>query len=416
MPQLANLEDVNQFLTRFYSQSRGPYKLVNMRRLMTYLGNQQDSYKVIHIAGTSGKTSTAYYMSALLTASGKKVGMTVSPYVEAVNERVQINGEPLGEEIFAAAITKFAELVKPSGIKPSWFEFIVAFAYWYFAEVKVDYAVVEVGLGGLKDGTNVITRSDKVCVITDIGYDHQEVLGDDLGSIAAQKAGIILSHNAIFTHRQSPEVLKVIKNKAKQCQADIHIIDNKPTDKSTDLAAYQQRNWQLAYAAFSYVQNKDDLSSLTSQVLATTQKTQIPGRMETLSINGKTIVLDGAHNDQKMTTFLESFRERYPEQKPVVLLAMRDDKDFQAVADSLTETADQFIVTNFVSAQDLPIHSLSPATLAKALTKAGAFQVEVVEDPQAALKALLSKSNDLCIITGSFYLISQIRNNKLLND
>src|SRR5690606_38872097 len=121
----------------------------------------------------------------LLAAAGQKVGMTVSPHVYEVNERVQINTKPLAETQFCRELSRFLNIIQSSGVRPTYFELLVAFAYWEFAEQGVDYAVIEVGLGGLLDGTNVVARDDKVCIITDIGFDHTSVLGKTLSAITA---------------------------------------------------------------------------------------------------------------------------------------------------------------------------------------------------------------------------------------
>src|SRR4051812_41410959 len=139
--QLKSFAEINEYLTRFYRNQRVVYSLDNMRGLMNYLDNPQDKFKAVHVAGTSGKTSTAYYMSALLAAGGGKVGLTVSPHIDEINERLQINNQPLPEKEFCAALTEFLMLMEAGPIKPSWFEVMIAFAYWYFAKEKVDYAL-----------------------------------------------------------------------------------------------------------------------------------------------------------------------------------------------------------------------------------------------------------------------------------
>ncbi len=163
--------------------------------LMKLLGDPQDKLKIIHLAGTSGKTSTAYYMSALLQATGKKVGLTVSPHIDTIAERVQIDGLPLPETEFCRELGIFLDIVEFAEAPPSYFELLYAFALWVFERQQVDYAVVETGMGGLYDATNVASRPDKVCVITDIGFDHTHILGKTLPEIAAQKVGIVHDHN-----------------------------------------------------------------------------------------------------------------------------------------------------------------------------------------------------------------------------
>ncbi len=412
MKPITSFTEAKQYLDRFYLNARTKYTLTNMRQLMAYLDNPQNKFRAVHVAGTSGKTSTAYYMAALLTASGQKTGLTISPHIDEINERVQINGRPLPEAEFCRALTSFLEQVKASPVKPSWFEAMVAFAYWYFAREKVDYAVVEVGLGGLKDGTNVIDRADKICIITDIGYDHTNVLGKNLTEIAAQKIGIVGQQNTVFTYRQTLDVMKVIENQVSRQQASLQIVNkaNEQLNAST-IPKYQYRNWQLAYWAFRHLEQRDHMKHLTSQELAKTQLINIPGRMEIRQISGKTIIMDGAHNVQKMTAFVESFHMLYPEQKPAILLAVKEGKDYQQLVPVLAPLASRIITTSFKATQDLPFVSMSPEVLGKVLLIAGAKEVISIADQNEAFQALLTTPEKVCIITGSFYLLSQIRNN-----
>jgi dihydrofolate synthase/folylpolyglutamate synthase len=156
------------------------------------VGNPQDHLRVIHLAGTSGKTSTSYYIAGLLKAGGMKVGLTVSPHVTAITERVQINNIPLSETEFCRYMSEFLPLVTADEERlPSYFEVMMVFALWVFDKSNVDYAVVETGLGGLHDSSNICRRTDKICIITDIGVDHTHVLGDTIEKIATHKAGII---------------------------------------------------------------------------------------------------------------------------------------------------------------------------------------------------------------------------------
>ena len=411
--RINTLTEASQYLARFYENTRSPYTLDNMHRLMEFLGNPQERFKEVHIAGTSGKTSTAYYMTALLTASGKKTGLTVSPHVDSLTERLQINGQPVSEAVFCRALTEFLTIIEAVKVKPSWFEVMVSFAYWYFAREQVDYAVVEVGLGGLLDGTNVITRPDKLCLITDIGLDHTEVLGNSLTDIAAQKIGIVQPHNYVLTHPQTPAVMRVFEKWCRQQDAEVRIIKSEPvTDAS--LPAYQARNWQLAYAGYQYLEKRDDLPSLTSQVLAQTKHIKIPGRMDIRQQADKTIVMDGAHNQQKMSAFLESFRTMYPDTKPAVLLALKDGKEYQDIVPLLAPLAERLIITGFETSQDVPLRSMDPAILAKAFQTMGKT-VELIPDAAEAYRALLVLPEPVLVVTGSFYLLSQIRNNEAIS-
>lgn len=373
--------------------------------LMELAGNPQDKLRVIHIAGTSGKTSTAYYMSALLTATGQKVGLTVSPHVDSITERVQINDQPLPEAEFCQALGEFLGIVRQSGQQPSYFELLYAFALWVFASHGVDYAVVETGMGGLLDATNVARRPDKVCVITDIGLDHTHVLGQTLTEITVQKAGIIYPGNQVFMYRQADEVMTIVQRRVAEQGAKLHVVEAAASD-------YQQRNWRLAYAAYQYLEARDDLQNLTSKVLQETQAIKVPARMEIKELNNRTLIMDGAHNVQKMAAFVASFRRRFPDTKAAIAISLKRDKerDYQALVSVLAPIASRVIATTFSTTQDLPVQSLDPQLIAQAFTDAG-VPAESVPDQVEAIEKLLAGQENVCIVTGSFYLLGQLRNN-----
>jgi dihydrofolate synthase/folylpolyglutamate synthase len=227
--KISNLYEAELALKPFWPSNlhgkRSAYTTEHMERFMEFVHDPQNKSQVIHIAGTSGKTSTAYFVASLLKQAGKKVGLMTSPHIEGLNERVQIDLVPIPEEEFCIELTHYLELVGQSGIVLTYTEIMYGFAFWEFARHSVDYIVVEVGMGGLLDATNVIDRNDKISVITDIGLDHTNVLGDTIQQIAAHKAGIIRLGNTIFMHRQPEEVLDVIRLTAKQRQADLHIVE-----------------------------------------------------------------------------------------------------------------------------------------------------------------------------------------------
>jgi dihydrofolate synthase/folylpolyglutamate synthase len=388
--------------------------LQRIEPLMKLLGNPQDKLQVIHIAGTSGKTSTAYYLSALLAASGTTVGLTVSPHVDSVTERVQINNEPLSEAIFAQELTEFLAIVQTAPEPPSYFELLYAFSLWVFVRHNVDYAVVETGMGGLHDATNVVTRSDKVCVITDIGFDHTHILGTTLSEIATQKIGIVHEHNEVFTYIQGDDVMAVFQDWVAKHHAALHSMTQADEQQASGLdfsgvPNYQERNWLLAYRAYRYLVERDSIQNLTREALLKTLHIHIPGRMDIRKLAGKTIVMDGAHNTQKMSAFVDSFRELYPDIKPAIVIALKHNKEYQGVADLLSGLAGRVIITSFDSSQDLPVQSMDPQVLAQAFDQH--LPVQVIVDPLAAMRALLQAPEQVGIITGSFYLLSEIRNN-----
>lgn len=393
-----------------------PIPLGRTEKLMAHIGNPEVSLKIVHIAGTSGKTSTTYYVAAILQAAGQKTGHTVSPHVDSLTERVQINGQPIPEQHFCAYMSDFLNLVKDIDDMPSWYELMIGFALWVFAQEKVDYAVLETGLGGLHDSTNVAARPDKVCVITDIALDHQHVLGDTVAQIAAQKAGIIHPGNAVLMYAQSADIMQVVRFKASQTlYAELYVQDQCTLTGiyggpfPSDLPEYQQRNWLLAYATYRYIVNRDGIPLVNDTKLSHTQAITIPARMEVQQFGDVKVVMDGAHNESKMAAFVTSFQKKYGQRKVPVLLALKINKDYEQIVPLITQIASEFIVTTFSHTQDIPSGAIPPTDIARVLGEAGATNVRCVTDPYEAYEKLLKTGSDLVVVTGSFYLISQLR-------
>lgn len=391
--------------------------LDRMWPLMAILGNPEQKIKVVHIAGTSGKTSTAYYVASLLQAAGKKVGLTVSPHMDSIAERVQVNLTPLSEKVFCKQLSNFLTILSRATLKPTYYEVLIAFAYWYFYRAGMDYAVIETGLGGLHDGSNVANRPDKVCIITDIGYDHLHVLGRTLPQISRQKAGIIHAGNYALMFHQADEVLDVVHGWCANKKASLEVCEEPaikkllPATAIDDLPQFKQRNWLLAYAAYRHLQQIDKLPNLTKKDLNKSLQTYIPGRMDEVLVDGKKVIMDGAHNGQKMQAFVGSYLTKYPGVKATVLLAVKQSKEYGDVLAALKPIASQLLVTDFTICQDGATNGVDPATLAKAAQKLGFLQVTQEPNQAKAYEHALSKlpEDGVLIITGSLYLLSQLR-------
>lgn len=403
-------EALNQFVPRDWSSTQN-YSLDRMVRLMDFLGNPQNDLIIIHIAGTSGKTSTAYYCAALLRQVGKNVGLSISPHITEINERLQINLVPLNEADYGRVLNEFLDIVNKSDVKPTYFEMLIALAYWHFARCKLDYAVIEVGLGGLVDGTNVIDRADKVCVLTDIGLDHIKILGSTLSDIATQKAGIITSGNKVFTHPQDESVMRVFENRCHDQNASLVVV---PLAKSnvdiSFLPGFQQRNFSLALAAVNYVIDRDNLFKLPNKQVIEAAKTHIPARMEIFKQFGKTIIIDGAHNAQKLHALIEAIKQQFPNQ-PVASLVSFVSSGEPGLEDSLSELkslSEKIIITSFSGEQDTPKHSVETTKIVDIASRVGLSPV-VVEKPEDALSNLLAQPEPVLVVTGSFYLLNHIR-------
>lgn len=422
---LNNFQDVESALAKYIPASRHitgkDITLVRMKPLMAHLGNPERKLKIIHVAGTSGKTSTCYYLASLLQATNKKVGLTVSPHVSCINERIQINLEPLSEKDFCTALEEFLELIKNVTPEPTYFELLIAFVYWYFAKAGVDYAVMETGLGGLHDATNLATQADKVCVITDIGFDHMHVLGKKLTSIAKQKAGIMHPGNQVFMYEQSREINDVFKQRAQEQSATLNMLSELEENKEqasnsalNSLPLFQQRNWLLANHVYEYVANRDGLPALASNQQNLTMAVQVPGRMDVRSVEGKILILDGAHNEQKMRAFVSSFQKLYPGKKAAILLGLKEGKEYESVLPLLKPICIQLVVTSFATTQDLPIKAIKPSILAEAAQRLKFSNVVVEPNAQKALDLLMNSTADSVVVTGSFYLLGNLMGSSFL--
>ncbi len=389
--------------------------LDRMQPLMARIGNPQTKLKVIHVAGTSGKTSTAYYIASLLQQAGQTVGLTVSPHIDVLSERLQVNLEPLPEPLFCVVLTEFLDLIQGVEPRPSYFELLMAMAYWYFEKIGVDYAVIETGFGGLHDASNICQNADKVCVLTDIGFDHMHVLGNTLTQISAQKAGIMHEGNVAFTFEQPTEVMQVFKTYARRVGADLHDVDSVTShnlQKSTifmELPEFQKRNWQLAHAVIKYVAERDSLPQLSAEQLEQSMQTYVPGRMDKQQIGTTCLIMDGAHNEQKMAAFVKSFQVAFPSQKVPVLLGMKAGKEYLKVLELLKPITSQLIVTTYTIQQDVRSRPIDPHTIAKQARLIGFESIVIEPNTEAALRLILDDSPKIAIVTGSFYLLANIR-------
>ena len=413
-----NIKDIahaNRELEKLYTfvRQRGPdgHALDRMWPLLKVVGNPQERIQVVHVAGTSGKTSTSYYIAALLHSFGAKVGLTVSPHVDSVTERIQIDGSPIDEDVFCSEFGAFLDHVYAMEDTPSYFEVLISFAFWFFEKRGVDYVVAETGMGGLLDSTNVVTRADKVCVITDIGMDHMHILGDTIESIAKQKAGIIQQSNEVFMIEQDKEVMHVIQQWAEGKQAKINVLSDNDVErnlntKHVNTPLFQLRNWSLALRASIFVAQRDGLK-ISSNI--SPNDVVVPGRMEMLLLNdGSTLIMDGAHNGQKIATFIDSFQHLYPDQKAHVLLALKEGKEHTEVVEHLAPIIEDAIVTSFEDKQDFHIVSQDPDPIIRELTEKD-IVTERIDDISQAYEALTKKSGRIKLIIGSIYLLSQIR-------
>lgn len=411
MIELRSLAEAEKTLLAFIPS--GPvekrYSLDRIRTLMTFLGNPQNGVKIIHVAGTSGKTSTAYYCAALLREAGHTVGLTVSPHIDKVSERAQINLEPLDDETFCRELSAFLTLVEESGVVPSYFEVLIAFAFWLFYQQGVEYAVIEVGIGGLLDSTNIIDRPDKTCVITDIGFDHVALLGTTLPDIATQKAGIIHSHNTVFMYEQGHGVSDVVRTVCREVGAQLSIADSPDATASwnTNLPTFQRRNFNLALTVVRHLLKE----SLTAEQVKQAASIYVPARAEQVVYRGKTLILDGSHNPQKLSALVGSLTERSEVPLTALLVSFGENKELSIEENLqvLRKFSDTIVITAFWLGEGTPRRAIDPSIIATAAQQVGFREITVEPDPHKALDLLLQKDAQRLVVTGSFYLLNHIR-------
>lgn len=412
MTPIRNFDEALEALAKYIPLTRQitgkDITLERMEPLMKALGNPEKRLRVIHVAGTSGKTSTCYFLASLLTSAGRRVGLTVSPHVDSVTERLQVNMQPVPEPEFATAVGECLEILQAAEVEPTYFELLVGLAYWYFDKTGVDYVVAETGLGGLQDATNIAGRADKVCIITDIGLDHMHILGESIREIAWQKAGIIHEGNQVFCYRQDDEVMEVIEAVCAQKSASLNIVPD-IDEESDDLPRYQCRNFHLARRVYEHIAAHDGLPLLSEYQLANAREIYVPARMDQVKIGSMQIIMDGAHNEQKMLAFVESFKEKLPNKQVPVLLSLKLGKEFMTVLPIIKPITSKLILTSYTNTQDLPTPSIDAGELAAAAKKFGFDDITQEPDPAKAYEILKNTGSELGVITGSFYLIFQLR-------
>jgi len=406
------LDDIMQAFLRYSPPGmKGKYGLGRIKQVMRYLDDPQEKIPVIHVAGTSGKTSTSYFIRSLLEVAGQKTGLTVSPHIVGINERVQIRGNPLAPEIFIRYARDFLERIEKTELHPTYFELLIALAYNIFAKEHVDYGVIETGLGGLLDGTNVVSRADKICVITDIGLDHTEILGDTIEKIAAQKAGIIQKGNHVIMHRQTPEIMAVFEETVRQKAATMQIIENQLDTETSSLPSFQRRNWHLARAVFDYVVRRDGLKQVTETQLQKTMHDTPPGRFEIYHYQNKTIILDGAHNPQKLQA-LRSSLENAGVTSAAFLMNLVEAPESKIIESFrvVQPLCSHMTLPEFSAGQDLKSRrSLKVDVAFEYARKAGIPAVERCTDALHAFDLLVRRPESILVITGSLYLVSLLR-------
>ncbi|MCA2217917.1 bifunctional folylpolyglutamate synthase/dihydrofolate synthase [Jidongwangia harbinensis] len=361
------------------------FDLQKIRDLMDVLGSPQRAYPSIHLTGTNGKTSTARMIDSLLRAHGLHTGRYTSPHLETVRERISLDGEPVSEERLVAVydeVAPLAELIDKQVAEPlTYFDMTTALAYATFADAPVDIAVVEVGLGGEEDATNVIEAG--VCVLTPIGLDHTEWLGDTIEDIAWAKAGIIHNGATVITALQDEDAMRPILERSADMGATVAREGSEFGVVRRDIAvggqmlalqglggvydeiflplfgAHQAQNAALALAAVeAFLGAGKDRQLEVDLIREGFAMVDSPGRLERVR-SAPTILLDGAHNPHGMAATVKALEEEFAFRHLVAVVAVLGDKDAEGLLDLLEPVVAELVVTQNSSPRSMPLQELA---------------------------------------------------------
>ena len=425
--KIKNFAEAESFLSSHIPKTTstifpGEVGLNRAKDFLHLLGDPQEKLKIIHVAGTSGKGSTCYLISSLLESQGFKVGLHQSPHLTDVTERFQINNQNISKEDFVDYLNKIIPAI--AKIKHiTYFEILVGLAFYIFNDKKVDYAVMETGLGGWYDGTNVVSRPDKLSVITKIGLDHTAILGETIEKIALQKAMIINKNSQAISIYQEPKAEKVIRGVANIKEANVVFVKkiNRYNRMESDgigwnrlglIGEYQKENAGLALTAVYYLSLRDKFKINQKKIKNVFETASFPGRFDVKKIKGKTVIFDGAHNPQKMKAFINSLIKKYPGKKFNFLLAFKKGKDYKEMLKiiiSLVGTS-KIILTSFLTEnQDIINASEKPKKIKLDIIRYNRIQLEtkIIPDLKKAWSTVL-KEDGIIVVTGSLYLVGEI--------
>ena len=397
------------------------YRLERMRAVMSLLGNPQDDYPIIHVTGTNGKGSTIAMLSSLFVHHGQRVGAFVSPHLIDYTDRFLINGNVMPEEDFEMVgnLVQQAEATLIDEYEPlSFFEIMTAMALVYFSRKKVEVALLEVGIGGLLDTTNIVHST--MSVITSIGMDHEEMLGNTLEEIAIQKTGIFKRNQAVILGNLPTEALQIAEVVGKAYNCDLHTFEREfkiePFEDgfiftNSDIRIhipclnlkgnYQLENAAVALECFLRFEKKFQLPIELSAIQESFQTVTWPGRMEVVH-QSPTVILDGAHNIHALKRFVETVKQYGElEAQQTILFSALKRKHYKEMVDYLRKELPEarLVITTFeyvgaIEKTDYP-----------------SSEVEFVEDAQQFIEEYLiqASSKETLWITGSLYFISFMR-------
>ncbi|RDY24413.1 bifunctional folylpolyglutamate synthase/dihydrofolate synthase [Romboutsia maritimum] len=404
--------------------------LDNTSKLLELLGNPQENLNIVHVAGTNGKGSVCSFIAKILQEEGYRVGLYTSPFLETFTERIRIDGKNIPEEEVAKIVSIIKEkieiMVKEGYSYPTEFEIVTAMAFYYYHQQKVDYLVLEVGLGGRYDSTNII-KNPLVSVLVSISLDHIGVLGDTIGKIAYEKAGIIKENSTTIVYKQLKEAEEVIKEVCKEKKSeyievnfddvnikksdiqsqvyDCSVMGKKYEDLQIKLIGdHQVNNSILALNVIQFLRDNKNLKISEESIRKGLINTKWPGRIEKIKDN-PLFIIDGAHNEDGARSLAKALDKNFKGEKLTLLIGMLEDKDINSVLEILMPRFNKVITTTPDSDRAMNADKLKE--------KISKYIGDVTSKPdiKEALNYTLetSNKNDIIISAGSLYMIGKVR-------
>lgn len=408
---------------------REPYRLDRMRAFLQALGDPQEQYPVLHVGGTSGKGSTSTMIASVLTASGKRTGLHTKPHLRSMTERARIDGVSVSEEHFAQLLAEMMPAIEETThaySRPSYYETLLALAFLYFARERVGAAVIEVGVGGKLDGTNVLRRP-LVSVITNVGLDHTDILGETHEEIAADKAGIARAGIPLVSAVEHPGARAVIEAHCREAGApfvpvlDVATIDQRTSSPYSQsfavttrtqtyeialpvLGTFQQRNAATAIVALECLDG--DLRPSVQAVERGLGQFNLPGRMEYFPAHPG-VIFDVAHNPDKAAHLVDSLETAFPGRRFTCVIGVGESKDAQEILHAFESLPAAYIFTAFSTQGRTATKPQRLLSIAESLGMAG----RAIGDPVEALGVARrnATADEIVVVTGSTFIVAELR-------
>ena len=373
--------------------------LDSIKRLDNYLGHPHKSFKTIHIAGTNGKGSTSHMIASVLQTAGYKTGLYTSPHLLDFKERIKVNGvEISSKDVITFINSKKAYFEKENF---TFFEMSVALAFWYFRKVQVDYAVIEVGLGGRLDATNIITPV--LSVITNIGLDHTQFLGKTREKIASEKAGIIKNEIPIIIGENDIKTKGIFLNKSKKLKAPLHFVKNNSMNFTSDLKGfYQTKNIKTVVTALNHLPDINlDNSIIKKGLNRVVENTGLKGRWQVIR-NSPKVILDIGHNKEALRLTSNQLNE-ISYNKLYLIMGFTKEREINSWLSLFPKEANFYLSSPNVE-------RAMPVSIVKASLKSSILKINYFKSISKAYQVALSNSgeDDLVLVTGSTFVVADL--------